>query len=333
MNNLDTFVQKMYELQYSDKELNYTPEQLKQIALETGLSESEWNNSQIQLQNHVKNGREHLYAKNWDYAITEFEQAINLNPFSAENNFSLALAHFDKWKAEDDFYALGNAQKFADKSLKLKAGYSPAIQLLSKIKNSSKQSKKKNTKRNKTILIGAVGAIVLFFIIILSSYVSINNKAVGMNEDVASKWAQVENVYQRRADLIPQLIETVEAAANYEKKTLSMVVEARNNANALNIDASQLTDEQIKDFQNKQDELSVALKLFLTQSKDYPELQAVKGYRDLQAQIEGTENRISVERRRFNEQVKVYNSYIKKFPQSLFGFDDKGYFQQTGNKN
>jgi len=327
MNNLDVFVKKMYDLQYSDKEIVVSEQELKKIALDTGLSEQEWAESQVILQNHIKNGNQHLSANNWDYAISEFEQAINLNPFSAENNFNLAVAYYDKWIGEDDILSLGNSQKYAEKSLKLKAGYSPAIQLLSKIKKSSKKSKKDNTKKKKTILFSAIAGILFLFVISISSYVSINNKQIKMNEEVVSKWAQVENVYQRRSDLIPQLVKTVESSAKYEKETLSLIIEARNKAKDLQIDVSDLNDKEIAKFQTKQDELSVALSQFLMISEDYPELQAVQGFRDLQVQIEGTENRITVERRRFNEEVKKYNSYVKRFPQSMFGFNEKGYFK------
>ncbi len=327
MNNLDTFVKKMYDLQYSDKEIVVSTQELKKIALDTGLSEQEWNESQIMLQNHIKNGKQHLSANNWDYAISEFEQAVNLNPFSAENNFNLAVAHHDKWKGEDDILALGNSQKYAEKSINIKAGYSPAIHLLAKIKKFSRQTKTENTKKKKTTLILAIAGIALFLIISLSSYISISNKVVKMNEEVTAKWAQVENVYQRRTDLIPQLVKTVESAAKYEKETLQLIIDARDEANNLNIDISDLDEEEIAKFQAKQDKVSAALNQFLIISEDYPELQAVQAYRDLQVQIEGTENRISVERRRFNEEVKEYNSYVKRFPQNMFGFEEKGYFK------
>lgn len=158
------------------------------------------------------------------------------------------------------------------------------------------------------------------------------NTLVALQEGADSAWSQVENVYQRRADLIPNLVETVKGAAGFEQDTLTAVIEARSKISQINIegvpDAAQL-----QQFQGAQDELSSALSRLLVVVERYPELKATQAFRDLQAQLEGTENRIAVERRRFNEAVQSYNTARRQFPTMLyakaFDFEEKAYFTAT----
>jgi len=157
------------------------------------------------------------------------------------------------------------------------------------------------------------------------------NKMVTMEEQVSSSWAQVENVYQRRADLIPNLVNTVKGYAAHEQETLEGVIEARSKATAVNIDPTKLTPETMKQFTEAQDGLSSALSRLMVVVERYPDLKANQNFMDLQAQLEGTENRITVERQKFNETTQLYNAYIRKFPQIIyagwFGFEKKTYFE------
>jgi LemA protein len=157
------------------------------------------------------------------------------------------------------------------------------------------------------------------------------NKMVELSEAVDAQWAQVENVYQRRADLIPNLVNTVKGYAEHEKETLQAVVEARAKATSVNVTAENLNEETFQKFQAAQDGLSSALSRLMVVMERYPDLKANQNFRDLQAQLEGTENRIAVERRKFNEATRQYNTYIKKFPKNLyanmFGFEKKPYFK------
>lgn len=157
------------------------------------------------------------------------------------------------------------------------------------------------------------------------------NKMVSMEEQVTSQWAQVENVYQRRADLIPNLVNTVKGYAAHEQETLEGVIEARSKATAVNIDPTKLTPETIQQFNQAQDGLSSALSKLMVVVERYPDLKANQNFLDLQAQLEGTENRITVERQKFNETTQTYNAYIRKFPQVIyagwFGFEKKIYFE------
>lgn len=156
------------------------------------------------------------------------------------------------------------------------------------------------------------------------------NGLVTKDQEVKSKWANVESDYQRRSDLIPNLVNTVKGAANFEKSTLEAVVNARAQATQMKIDASNLTPEKVAEFQKAQSNLGGAIGRLLVTMEKYPELKATDAFRDLSAQLEGTENRIKVSRNDFNAAVKDYNTSVKTFPMVLFagifGFTEKGYF-------
>ena len=159
------------------------------------------------------------------------------------------------------------------------------------------------------------------------------NKLVTLDESVNSAWAQVENQYQRRMDLIPNLVNTVKGYADFEQETMLQVVQARNQAATVKVDPNNLTPEAIANFQQAQDGLSGALSRLLVTVERYPDLKASQQFSQLQVQLEGTENRISVERRKFNQEVQNYNSVIRRFPQNIIGgimgFDRKGYFESA----
>jgi LemA protein len=164
------------------------------------------------------------------------------------------------------------------------------------------------------------------------------NSMVEKDELVTKSWADVEAQYQRRADLIPNLVSTVKGYADFEQETLTQVIEARAKATSTEIKVDDLTPENVQKFQAAQDGLSSALSRLLVTVERYPDLKANQNFLELQAQLEGTENRITVARTRFNETVGDYNTYIRKFPKnivaSLFDFDKKGYFEAAaGSEN
>lgn len=162
-----------------------------------------------------------------------------------------------------------------------------------------------------------IAAIVLFLIIILSSIGRIYDNAVKLDEQVKASWANVESAYQRRVDLIPNLVNTVKAYAQYEQQTLTQVIEARAKATQVKVNSDNLTPEAIAKFQEAQDALSSALSRLLIVVERYPELKANQNFLELQAQLEGTENRINVARNKYNESVQQYNSYIRGFYRRL----------------
>ena len=157
------------------------------------------------------------------------------------------------------------------------------------------------------------------------------NTMIQKQEAVTAQWSQVENVYQRRADLIPNLVSTVKGYADFEQETLTGVIEARAKATSVTIDPSNLNTNSIQQFQAAQDGLSSALSKLMVVVERYPDLKANQNFLELQAQLEGTENRITVERKKFNESVKGYNTYIRKFPNNMiagmFDFEKTAYFE------
>lgn len=174
---------------------------------------------------------------------------------------------------------------------------------------------------------GILGFVVLMIIFGSCGY----NSLVKLDEQVQSQWAQVENVYQRRSDLIPNLVNTVKGVANFEKSTLTQVMEARAKATSMQVNPDKLTPENIKKFQGAQGELGQALGRLMMITENYPNLKANESFLELQAQLEGTENRITVERQRFNEVTQQYNAKVRVFPNNIisgmFGFEKKGYFE------
>ena len=181
----------------------------------------------------------------------------------------------------------------------------------------------------KTWIILAVIAVLL--LVAYSSIKGSYNNMVNMQEGVTAQWSQVENVYQRRSDLIPNLVSTVKGYADFEKSTLTAVIEARAKATSVQINPEKLDAQSLQNFQQAQSGLSSALGKLMVVVEKYPELKANQGFLDLQAQLEGTENRITVERMKFNQTAQTYNTFIRTFPKNLwanmFGFEKKAYFE------
>ncbi|NVK85699.1 MAG: LemA family protein [Cytophagia bacterium] len=177
----------------------------------------------------------------------------------------------------------------------------------------------------------ALIVVAVLLLIVYSSIKGTYNTMVQRDESISTAWAQVENQYQRRADLIPNLVNTVKGYADFEQETLTGVIEARAKATSVSIDPSNLSPEAIANFEQAQQGVSSALSRLLVTVERYPDLKANQQFQQLQVQLEGTENRISVERRNFNDVVQGYNTYIRSFPKNLyanmFGFETKGYFQ------
>lgn len=176
-----------------------------------------------------------------------------------------------------------------------------------------------------------LGVVVVVGFILYSFFAGRYNKMVELSEAIPKEWAQVETQYQRRADLIPNLVNTVKGYADFEQETLTRVIEARASATQVKIDPSNITPEALAKFQQAQSGVSSAISRLLVVAENYPDLKANQNFLDLQAQLEGTENRIAVARTRFNEVVQPYNVYIKRFPSNMlanmYGFQAKGYFE------
>lgn len=183
-----------------------------------------------------------------------------------------------------------------------------------------------------------IGVIVILVAIVLLTLPGIYNGLVRSEENVNKKWADVQGAYQRRADLIPNLVNTVKGYANHEQQTLIGVIEARAKATQVTIDPTNLDENTLAQYQKTQDEIGSTLSRLLVSVEQYPDLKANQNFLELQSQLEGTENRINVERRNFNESVQEFNTKLRKFPTNmlagLFGFKAKPYFQsQPGAEN
>ena len=181
-------------------------------------------------------------------------------------------------------------------------------------------------------LLAVLGVVLVLAIVIVGWAVSVNNQLVRLDQNVSEKWAQVQNVYQRRADLIPNLVETVKGFATQERTVLNEVVSARARASSIQLPPEALTDPSaLRRFQEAQNQLGGALSRLLVTVERYPELRSNQNFLALQSQLEGTENRIAVERRRFNEAVRDYNTRVRLFPGSLIaglrGFREKAFFE------
>lgn len=187
-------------------------------------------------------------------------------------------------------------------------------------------------------LLIALGVIVVLIFFIYSFFVGKYNNMVEMDENVSTSWANVETQYQRRTDLIPNLVNTVKGFAEHEQEVLIAVTEARAKASSIQIDPSNLDAAAIQNFQAAQGQIGSALSRLLVTVERYPDIKANQNFLELQAQLEGTENRIAVERKRFNDTVNVYNKYIRKFPNSIVanmnGFERRPLFEaQEGSEN
>lgn len=173
--------------------------------------------------------------------------------------------------------------------------------------------------------------VIVLLVIGLRWGIKSNNQMVSMEEGVRTAWSQVENQYQRRADLIPNLVNTVKGYASHERETLEGVVNARAKATQTTVDANNLTPEAMQEYMTSQNRLTEALGRLMVVVERYPDLKANENFQMLQTQLEGTENRIAVERQRYNEVTQGYNTYVRKFPRNLIagmlGFDQKPYFE------
>jgi LemA protein len=180
---------------------------------------------------------------------------------------------------------------------------------------------------------GTLLLLILVGLILVLGFMTCNvqKSLVTLDENSKSKWGEVQNQYQRRSDLVPNLVNTVKGAANFEQKTLTDVINARAKATSIQVDPNKLTPEKMKEFQAAQGELSQALGRLMVVSEQYPQLRATEAFRDLQVQLEGTENRITVARKNFNDAVQDYNTQLRIFPNNIFAgmmnFQTKGMFE------
>ena len=318
---LAKYVEKMYEIQFSQKDNILTPTQLKEIALEMGITEQEWEESQQVFQGHLANGKELLLQQNWTDAIQTLESAVALNPYHLDALYLNAQAHVERFEDKKNSTDETHARELLTRALQVQPGHKPSLKLLSKLRE-EKDEIATVSKKQKLLVVGVASGVIL--LIFLWSMM-VRNAVVKQQEGVKQAWSQVENVYQRRADLIPKLVKTVKSASNFEMSLIDKVADIHKNTSSLNV--NNLSSSELETYQTKQAELTEALNELFEKINTNPELSASQAFSDLQVQIEGSENRISVERRKYNQAVQVYNTYIRQFPQSILGFEEKAYFK------
>jgi LemA protein len=324
---LENYLQKLMEIRYRQQPEQILNERdLKDIALEAGLTEKEYEESRKRAMDYLGRGKAFLAAYNWADASHDLEQAAMLMPHSAEANLLAGKAFMRKGSASNNPLDLKKADYFLNRSIAISPVDNEAMTLKSELNRQRDEIALRSEKRVKSseLLRWGIGAAVI--ILIVFWVINIQNTMVKVEEQTMNAWAQVENVYQRRADLIPNLVKTVQAAADFERETLNDVIQARAAATSVQIRPDQLNEANLNTFMERQATLSASLGRLLAVAENYPQLQSMGSFRDLQSQIEGAENRITVERKRYNESVQVYNSLARRFPYRLFGFDTKPYF-------
>ena len=325
--SLENYLKKLMELQYNTTtEQQFTEAELKNIALDAGLTEEAWQESQQQARQHLQRGKAYLGTHNYEDATEELDQAASLRPHDAEANFLAAQAYLHRGNRQSNAADFDKADYYLDRTVSIDSRHAGALRLKGELNDKRRVYHNKVEEKTRTNTLTKWGIIGGVAILLIAGVYSMYNGMVGLEEGVNSSWAQVENQYERRAALIPNLVETVKGAANFERETLNEVVQARAEATSVRIDPSELNEAALAEFSEKQSDLSGSLGKLLAVAESYPTLTATQNFRDLQTQLEGTENRISVERKRFNEAVQAYNSRARRFPYNLLGFDTKAYF-------
>ena len=330
---LQDYIKKLMdrEMDLGDAE-PLTEQQLKDVAYDMGMSDSEWQKIKADAKNAEDRGFEHLDRGNFEDALIEFKDATSSYPNSPDAFYGMAKALFKKSVEKEDKSFSVDAIRYIKRALKLNPDHTESLDLQSHIRRhenllGDKIVTKGRVNKWKKILIPVIPIAILFFWL-FGTY----NSVVSLEEDVEASWAQVENVCNRRADLIPQLVKVVKAAAKHEKDVITEAIEARSKATAIHIDPSNMTEAQMKAFAESQSQLGGSLGKLLAVAERYPEIKAMANYQDLQNEITGSENRISTERRRFNETVKVFNKKVKRFPVNLLPFSARPYFEVPNAK-
>lgn len=321
--NLQAFINKMLTLQTEKRDKPFTETELKQMALEMGMTEEDWQESRKTFKAHLQSGMGHLSLDNYTDALVDLENAFALNPNSWEAAYGLASAYHQKWKESQEEQVKQNAVRFAQLALQLNPGHQGVIRLLDELREKEQEIKK----GDRFVRIGLIAIVALVGVAIFFYLSAIYNTVTEKSQKMAAQWAQVENVYERRTNLLPKLAETVKASEKFERKLSEDLLKVSSAARSVKINAGEISESKLREFDAAHQEVNQMLEKLIKKSTEVGQFQASGIYRDLMAQIEGSDNRISVERKKYNETVREYNTYIQKFPQSLLGFEEKPYLQ------
>lgn len=320
---LQAYIDRILQMQNTYRDRPFSKAELKQIALDAGMSEEEWQASQNRFQEVLNGGKNLLQMGNYTDALPMLKEAVAINPYEVEPNYWLAKAFAARWKAQKSSQDQAESESYAGMALQANATHKPTLALLSELRETDRDISQGKQKQRFLL----TGIVVLVGVIIIGIYTWTYNGLVNQEEKVNQAWAQVENVYQRRADLIPKLIEIAQSSANADQSLLKQLTELQKELNQFKSSGKALSAKDLEAFQAKQDELSKAFQSALIKTGNNQTLQGNTNYSGLKIQVEGSENRIAVERRKFNETVQQFNTSVGKFPGNLLGFKPKAYFK------
>ncbi len=318
--HLQAYMEKMLDVQRQREESTFTQQELREIALSVGMTEADWAEAQKTLRQHTESGLAHLEIGNYVDALRELEEALKLNPTDEEALYGAAKSSHELYvSTKRDFYAK-KVVDYADRVLRNENPHldKKAVSVLQEMRRTDGEYK--GLRERQRWIVAGIGAAVLIFLFVV--YMLLKNSICAAYHEVERHWAQVENVCQRRADLIPKLISISQAQAEYNQQTLDKLASLRTSLNPKDAAAYAKGQEEINKLIAQL--LGDLAKSTSTGSSE----QAMRAqFDDLRAQIEGAENRIAVERKRFNESVANYNRQISQFPYSLLGYKEATYFK------
>ncbi len=324
---LKPFIEKMLDLECRQPENELTEARLKQIALDVGLTELEYQAALDKADTYLDQGRAYLESYNWHDAATALEHAVALQPLSVEANALLAKAWMNRAEADVQPNLFDTSQRYLERCLTLQPDYRPGLELKGALRKKRRRHRDRTAsagRRSMQLVTGVAAAAVIGVAIV---FFSVYNGLIDHEEQVNAAWSQVENVYQRRADLVPQLVAMVNAAADIERTALDDLLAAHAAVADESIAPESLDDAALTAFQEKQERLSAGLADVLTRYGARSQEVVTENFLALQAQLEGSENRITVERKRYNDAVRRYNGACRRFPGNLLGFKSSPYLQ------
>ena len=330
---LEQYIKKLMERETSfSNPRPLSDEQLKQVAIDTGMTDSDWQKLKKDAQVAKDSGFDHLERNNFQDAILAFQESTALYPNDSTAFYGFAKAKFKASVEKEDKQLLNEALNYVKRSLVLNPNYNEALDLQGYIRNyESKLGEQLVTKSKigglKKILIPLLPVVIVVFWLV-ATY----NSTISLEEDVTAAWSQVENVTEARYDKITKLVEVVKSATSQENKILKEVIQARSEAQQISLNSSSFSQEELSQFAATQEQLSASLRSFFGLAEAYPELKSMETYLTLQDEIAGSQNRITVERKRYNEKVSNYNKKVKRFPVNLLPFDEKPYYKVDRNK-
>lgn len=330
---LQDYIKKLMERENSLGSLTpLTDEQLKQVALDTGMTETDWSTLKADAQSAEIRGFEHLKRGNFEDALAEFKESTSLYPNSSEALYGTAKALFKKGVEKEDKTFLDEAILYTDRVLTLNSSHGDALDLRGHIRKhkivlGDKLVTKGKIGKWKKWLIPAIPIVILLF-----WFIGTYNSVIILEEDTQASWAQVENVYETRHDKIGQLVKVVKSATKQEEKVLKEVISARNMATRITVDGSNLTPEQLSKYAESQSKLSSSLGKLIAVAEQYPTLKSMDTYLTLQDEIAESENKIEIQRRKFNNTIQKFNNKVKRFPAVLLPFSSKPYYEVAKEK-